>query len=91
MDEDKTVGQMTAGVDSPTLGCGIGYVVFDEPGEWIGRSLKVGLPDGSVYPCEVVELPFFDREKKIVRGLDKSIPEIPVAAAEQSEKLESVF
>ena len=91
MDEDKAVGQMTAGVDSPTLGCGIGYAVFNEPGEWNGRSLKVRLPDGNVYPCEVVELPFFDREKKIVRGLDRSIPEIPVPAGEQSEKLESVF
>ena len=91
MDEDITVGQMTAGVDSPTLGCGVGYVVFNEPGEWSGRSLKIRLPDGKVHPCEVVDLPFFDREKKIVRGLDRSIPEIPVPAGEQAEKLESVF
>lgn len=91
LDESKAVGQMTAGVDSPTLGCGIGYVVFNEPGEWSGRSLEVRLADDEVYPCEVVELPFFDPDKKIVRGLDRSIPEIPVVPGEQSETLESVF
>lgn len=91
MDGDRSVGQMTAGVDSPTLGCGIGYVAFNQPGEWIGRKLEIRLPDGEVYPCEVVELPFFDREKKIVRGLDRTIPDIPEPAGEHAEKLESVF
>ena len=77
IDGEKAVGQMTAGVDSPTLGCGIGYVVFDEPGEWSGRHLDIRLADGQVYPCEIVDLPFFDRDKRIVRGLDRTIPEGP--------------
>ena len=72
--DENPVGTLTAGVDSPTLGCGIGYVVMNEPGEWNGRELRVRLPDGNVYPCTIVELPFFDPEKKIVRGVDRTIP-----------------
>ncbi|MGI9315804.1 MAG: aminomethyltransferase family protein [bacterium] len=68
------VGCLTAGVESPTLNCGIGYAVFNEPGDWNGRSLEVWLPDGNVHPCNIVELPFFDPNKLIVRGIDKSIP-----------------
>ncbi len=74
LDGEKVVGQMTAGVESPTLECGIGYVRFNEPGEWSGRTLRLKLPDGSVHPCDIVDLPFFDPDKRIVRGLDKVIP-----------------
>jgi aminomethyltransferase len=35
------------------------------------------LPDGSVHEGKIVQLPFFDQEKKIVRGIDRSIPERP--------------
>jgi len=73
----SAVGRLTAGTDSPTLGCGIGYVVFEQPGDWPGRKLRVRLPDGNEHGCEIVTLPFFDPEKKIVRGVDRSIPEIP--------------
>ena len=70
----QSVATLTAGVDSPTLGCGIGYARFQEPGAWSDRELKVRLPDGNVHPCTVVDLPFVDREKLIVRGLDRTIP-----------------
>ena len=74
LDAGASVGRLTAGVESPTLGCGIGYVVFDKPGDWVGRELEVRLPNGEIHPCSVVELPFFDREKNIVRGIDRTIP-----------------
>ena len=74
LDGDTPVGRMTMGVRSPTLGCGIGYVRFDEPGDWKGRSLRLGRPNGDVHACEIVDLPFFDPEKRIVRGLDRTIP-----------------
>lgn len=74
LEGEKIVGQMTAGVDSPTLEYGIGYVRFSEAGEWSGRALHLRLPDGNVYPCEIVDLPFFDPEKRIARGLDRTIP-----------------
>ena len=74
LDGQRVVATLTAGVASPTLGCGIAYARFHEPGEWSGRELEVGLPDGSVHPCTVVDLPFYDREKRIARGLDRTIP-----------------
>jgi len=69
-DGGTAVATLTAGVDSPTLECGVGYARFREPGPWSGRELKVRLPDGNVHSCRIVDLPFFDREKRIVRGLD---------------------
>ena len=74
LDGEKSVATLTAGVDSPTLGFGIGYARFREPGEWRNRTLELRLPDGKVHPCTVVDLPFFDPEKRIVRGLDRTIP-----------------
>ena len=70
----EPVAVLTAGVDSPTLGCGIGYARFQEPGEWSNRELKLRLPDASVHPCTVVDLPFVDPERLIARGLDRTIP-----------------
>ena len=70
----EPVAVLTAGVDSPTLGCGIGYARFQEPGEWSNRELKLRLPDASVHPCTVLDLPFVDPERLIARGLDRTIP-----------------
>ena len=77
LDKNIEVGHITAGIPSPTLGLGVGYVRFKAPGDWIGRSLSMRLPDGSVHEGEVVQPPFFDQEKNIVRGVDRSIPERP--------------
>ena len=72
--KNKIVGYVTAGVPSPTLQIGIGYVRFYEPESWIGQDLMLELPSGDSYEAKVVNLPFIDLEKKIVRGLDRSIP-----------------
>tara|TARA_B100001175_G_scaffold283751_1_gene263720 strand:+ start:678 stop:1877 length:1200 start_codon:yes stop_codon:yes gene_type:complete len=72
--KNKIVGYVTAGVPSPTLQIGIGYVRFYEPDSWIGQDLMLELPSGDSYEAKVVNLPFIDLEKKIVRGLDRSIP-----------------
>ncbi len=71
----KSVGRITAGVPSPTLGVGIGYIRFFEPGDWSGLTLKIELSNGTMDPCEIVELPFFDKEKEIVKGINRKIPE----------------
>jgi aminomethyltransferase len=77
MDGNTIVGRVTAGVPSPTLGLGVGYVVFKLPGDWVGRKLSMYIPDGSKHESCIVALPFFDREKNIVRGLDQTIPNRP--------------
>ena len=74
LDGERSVASLTAGVASPTLGCGIGYARFVEPGEWSNRELKVRLPGGNVHPYTVVDPPFFDPKKLIVRSLDRTIP-----------------
>lgn len=67
--------RMTAGAWSPFLEAGIGYVRFDEPGDWIGQQLSLEARDGERHSCRVVQLPFYDAAKEIPRGLDRSIPE----------------
>jgi aminomethyltransferase len=70
----KIVGHITAGVHSPTLNTGIGYVRFYEPNDWPGKNLDLKLPNGNFHKAEIVNLPFFDKEKHIVKGIDRTIP-----------------
>jgi len=69
LDGGATVGWMTTGAWSPYLECGVGYVRFDAPGYQPGDRVAVRLPDGGEHDGEVVELPFYDKEKLIPRGL----------------------
>ena len=75
IDGDKIVGHITAGVHSLTLDTGIGYVRFYEPKDWPGKKLILKLPNGENHKSKIVNLPFFDPEKKIVKGIDRNIPE----------------
>ena len=77
MDGKNVVGHMTAGIQSPTLQMGIGYVRFYQPNDWVGKKLTIQLPDGRSHKADIVNLPFFDHEKKIVKGIDKNIPVHP--------------
>ncbi len=70
LDGDRAVGRMTTGAWTPYLNKGIGFVRFDRAGNWLGRRLSLCDRDGNRHDCEVVELPFYDREKKIPRGLE---------------------
>ena len=70
----KIVGHITAGVHSPTLNTGIGYVRFYEPNDWPGKNLDLKLPNGNLHKAEIVNLPFFDKKKHIVKGIDRTIP-----------------
>jgi len=71
---DKVVGHVTAGAWSPYLKSGIGYVCFKAQGPWAGRKLTVQTAGGMRAECEILELPFYDSEKLIPRGLDTMIP-----------------
>ena len=76
-DGNNAVAQIRMGVKSPTLGLGIGYVYFDTPGDWIGRELTLEDANGNRHTANTVEVPFFDPERKIVRGIDRTIPPGP--------------
>lgn len=68
-DGNAEVGRITAAARSPYLEAGIGYVRFHEAGDWVGRTLSVSADGGGTVDCEIVELPFYDAEKRIPRGL----------------------
>jgi glycine cleavage system aminomethyltransferase T len=69
-----SVGHVTAGAWSPYLKSGIGYVRFNAPRNWVGRKLVVKTADGKSLDCEILDLPFYDAEKLIPRGLEKTVP-----------------
>ncbi|MGB1251640.1 MAG: aminomethyltransferase family protein [Candidatus Promineifilaceae bacterium] len=70
---EKTVGRITAGSWSPTLEKGIGYVRFYAPSAetagWLGQTVTLKDSNGNLHPANVVNLPFYDEEKLIPRGL----------------------
>lgn len=70
----KGVGLVSSPVWSPFLECGIAYVMFREPNDWVGSEVKVTTTRGEHSTANVVELPFYDPEKRIARGLDQQIP-----------------
>ena len=68
--EGKPVGKITAYEVSPYLKCGVGFVLFDSP-EYLNHSgFSVSERDGNACPVDLVELPFYDAEKNIPRGLE---------------------
>ena len=74
LQDGRVVGQLTAGDWSPFLECGIGYVRFHQPADWIGQTLTLRKRDQASFPCEIVPLPFYDAEKRIPRGMDRVAP-----------------
>lgn len=62
--DDSIVGRVTAGAWSPFLERGIGYAVMDDADAWPGRTVLLA---GD--PSELVELPFYDPDRLIPRGL----------------------
>ena len=69
LDGNETVARTTTGAWSPYLEKGIGYARFGAPGDWADRKLILVTPDGNKVECEIVDLPFYDPEKRIPRGL----------------------
>jgi aminomethyltransferase len=74
LDGSRVVGRVTAGARSPYLDAGIGYVRFIEPGDWTARVLTLKRANGETCSCAIVDLPFYDKEKRIPRGIAKEIP-----------------
>jgi aminomethyltransferase len=70
----ETVGRVRSSAWSPLLACGIGYVQFYRSDDWPGTDVTVIHRDGTELKGAVVNLPFYDEEKRIPRGIDTSIP-----------------
>ncbi len=74
MEGQTAVCRISAGAYSLFQQCGIGYARFAGPGGWEGRELTLMSADGSAAACTVINLPFYDPEKRIPRRLDHEIP-----------------
>ncbi|APG86521.1 hypothetical protein SAMCCGM7_pA0182 (plasmid) [Sinorhizobium americanum CCGM7] len=74
LDGVEVVGHVTAGARSPFLETGIGYARMSTAGDWIGRNLIVRPAKVTEMPCKITALPFYDADKRIPRGLDRTIP-----------------
>jgi aminomethyltransferase len=70
----ETVGRVLSSAWSPLLACGIGYVFFSRCDDWPGTDVTVVHRDDTELEGAVVNLPFYDEEKRIPRGIDTSIP-----------------
>ena len=70
----QKIGYLSASTWSPTLEKYVGYVRFDYPGEWKEFQIKVESVSDNLADCEIIDLPFYDKEKLIPKGIDKNIP-----------------
>ncbi len=69
LSKGQPAGRVTAFENSPYLGCGIGFILLDAP-EFIDKGgLEFIDREGRERPLELISLPFYDREKRIPRGL----------------------
>ena len=74
LSNNEIVGYLPASTWSPTLKKYIGYVRFNYSGKWTDFKVKAEGIDKNLVDCEIVDLPFYDKEKKIPRGIDRNIP-----------------
>ena len=65
----KNIGLITAAAWSPYLNSGIGYVRLIDTKHKSGEEIEIYGIDGIKHNAKLVELPFYDKEKKIPRGL----------------------
>ena len=63
------IGLITAAAWSPYLKSGIGYVRLINSEHKSGEEIEIYGIDGIKYIAKLIELPFYDKEKKIPRGL----------------------
>lgn len=75
---DASVGKVTAAAHSPFLGYGIGYALLNECGLSPGQQLRVACRYGSRHPAELVDPPFYDKQRLIPRGKLADIPARPL-------------
>lgn len=70
----EAAGQVTAAGWSPFLNLGVAIVRLRHAALADRGDFRVTGRDGTLHPAELVELPMYDRDKRIPRGLDTEIP-----------------
>ena len=66
----EEIGHITAAAWSPWLERGIGYVRLARAADFEPRSVEVMGFDLAMHAATIIDLPFYDREKRIPRGLE---------------------
>ena len=74
LSNEERVGYLPASTWSPTLKKYIGYVRFNYSGNWTEFKVRAESAEGNLIDCSIVDLPFYDKDKLLPRGLDKTIP-----------------
>ena len=74
--EIKYPRQVLLGASGWDCGMGIGYVVFDHHDDWLEKKVQLYHPDGTKHEATVVDIPFIDPARLIVRGIEKEIPAV---------------
>ena len=69
------IGRVTAAAWSPFLKCGTAIIRLSDARHAGAPSVTVRTRDGNLNPARIVELPMYDKDKAIPRGLDTTIPE----------------
>ncbi len=67
---NQYIGNITAAACSPPLNSRVGSVRLAAPGSKPGEAIQIDGIDGDKHAAMLVELPFYDKEKKIFRGLE---------------------
>ena len=74
LSNDKSVGYLPASTWSPTLKKFIAYVRLDYLDDWINKKVLAETQENNLTECVIVDLPFYDKDKLIPKGKDKTIP-----------------
>ena len=76
MSGDTVIGRVTAAAWSPFLKCGTAIIRLNDAKSVSAPSVTVRTRDGKMSAARIVELPMYDKDKAIPRGLDKTIPDM---------------
>ena len=74
---EKYVGKVTSSTWSPYQVCGVGIVLLDNSNIGPGTVVDVECIDNKIHKAEVCKLPMYDPKGKIVRGINRDVPQKP--------------
>jgi aminomethyltransferase len=75
----QLIGKVSAAAWSPLYNAGVAIIRLSDAGHLKAPDTTVQCRDGIAHPATIVALPMYDLEKRIPRGQDTGIPDIPRA------------